>query len=276
MSSRRLPLERGIVGEVDARLHRDRPRHAVGGDLRQRGGGVRDDPVRPREVVVRVRRVEDRAVDVVRVDVAARLRIEAGFRRRKRDPQHLVGIGRAGAAAARSSARQQRERRRAGARAARSCATAASRCRRRGSGFGVRRVALDDVAVAIDQELGEVPLDRLGAEQSGLRLLQVLVERRRVLAVDVDLGEQRKRDAVVDLAERLDLLLAAGLLRAELVAGKAEDLEPLAVQLLVERLEPLVLRRESALARRVDDQQRLALVLRSLTLLPWMSLTVKS
>src|SRR5205823_6499875 len=39
-----------------------------------------------------------------------------------------------------------------------------------------------------------------------------------------------------------------------------ENLQTVAVELFVERLEALVLRREPALARGVDDQQRLALV----------------
>jgi hypothetical protein len=64
-----------------------------------------------------------------------------------------------------------------------------------------------------------------------------LVERRRVLAVDVDLGEQRKGDAIVDLAKRLDLLFAARFLLTELVAGEAQNLESLAVQLLIKRFE---------------------------------------
>src|SRR5512137_1710698 len=44
----------------------------------------------------------------------------------------------------------------------------------------VRRVALDDPALAVDKELGEVPLDRFGPEEPRLRLLQEHVQRRRV------------------------------------------------------------------------------------------------
>src|SRR5437870_5470095 len=127
-------------------------------------------------------------------------------------------------------------------------------------GLDVGRVAFDDLALAVDQELGEIPLDRLGAEQPRLFLFEVLVQRRRGIAVDVDLGEHRKRHAVIDLAERLDLLLIAGLLRAELIARKAEHFEAAIVHLLVDRFETLVLRRESALARGVDDEQDLVLV----------------
>jgi hypothetical protein len=92
----------------------------------------------------------------------------------------------------------------------------------------------------------------------------VLEQRRGLRAVDVDLREHREGDAVIELAELLDLLLAAWLLAAELVAREAEHLEALAVQLAVELLEALVLRREAALACRVDDQEHLALVAREL------------
>src|ERR687889_576608 len=47
-----------------------------------------------------------------------------------------------------------------------------------------RRVALDDTAVAADQELREVPLDRLGAEDARRLARQPLPERMGVGAVD--------------------------------------------------------------------------------------------
>src|SRR6266511_1628939 len=129
-----------------------------------------------------------------------------------------------------------------------------------GLGLGLRRIAFDDVPLAVDEELGEVPLDRLGAEQAGLFLLQVLVKRRGGPAVDVDLREHRKRDAVIDFAERLDVLLASRLLRTELIARKAEHGEPFVGEPLVQRFETFVLGRVTALARGVDDQHHLALV----------------
>ena len=47
--------------------------------------------------------------------------------------------------------------------------------------------------------------------------------RRGIVAVDVDLGHQSgKLDVIGQLAETGDFLGIAGLLRAELVAGKAE------------------------------------------------------
>src|SRR5258706_9120003 len=73
----------------------------------------------------------------------------------------------------------------------------------------VRRVALDDIALAVDEELGEVPLDRLGTEQSRPGFLEVLIQRRGIAAVDVDLREQREGDAIVELAEVGDLVFRA-------------------------------------------------------------------
>src|SRR5579862_75334 len=124
----------------------------------------------------------------------------------------------------------------------------------------VRREARDDAAVAIDEEFREVPLDRLGAEKSRLLVLEITIKRRGAVAIDVDLREHRKRHVVVRLAERRDLLFVARFLSAELVAGKAEHFQALVAILAVEPLEALVLRRESAFARGVDDEQHLALV----------------
>src|SRR4051812_41401102 len=45
----------------------------------------------------------------------------------------------------------------------------------------VRRVALDDAAVPADQELGEIPLDRLGAEDAGRLGGEPFPERMRLL-----------------------------------------------------------------------------------------------
>ena len=86
-------LEHGVVGEVDARLHADRPQPPPVGDLGQRDGGVRDQLVGAREVVVLVERVEDHAIDRVRVDIARGLRIEAGLGRREHRADHLRRIG---------------------------------------------------------------------------------------------------------------------------------------------------------------------------------------
>src|ERR1035438_4728532 len=82
-----------------------------------------------------------------------------------------------------------------------------------------------------------------------------------VVPVDLDLREQWEVHAVIHLAERLDLLIGTGLLVAELVAGEAKHLQAAVLVLGVKRLQPFVLRGEPALARGVDDQQDLALVI---------------
>src|SRR5208282_4274819 len=93
------------------------------------------------------------------------------------------------------------------------------------------------------------------------------VQRMRVRAVDLDLGEQREAHLVAQRAEIPDPRLIARLLVPELVAGKAQHAEALIAELAVQRLDPRAVRRESALAGHVDDQQRLAPVRRERPLL---------
>src|SRR5262249_902697 len=108
---------------------------------------------------------------------------------------------------------------------------------------------------AVNQELGEVPFDSLGAQESGGLLLQRLEQRMGVGAVDRDLGEHRERDGVLVNAEAFDLSLIARLLMAELVAREAEHGEALLAKAPMQRFEPGVLRGEAALARDIDDEQ---------------------
>src|SRR5271170_4434132 len=126
--------------------------------------------------------------------------------------------------------------------------------RRRG-----RRVALNNVALLVDQELSEVPLDGV-AQQAALLALQKLVERVSVVAIHFDFGEQREVDAIIQLAEFLDLIVISGLLMAELVAREGQQLEALVLVLRIQLLQTVVLRREAALAGSIDDQQDLAFV----------------
>src|SRR3954454_414558 len=76
------------------------------------------------------------------------------------------------------------------------------------AGGGGRGVAADDPPVATHEELGEVPLDPV-AQQPALLLAQPAEERVRVRTVDLDLAEHGEGHAVVALAERADLGLAA-------------------------------------------------------------------
>jgi hypothetical protein len=74
--------------------------------------------------------------------------------------------------------------------------------------------------------------------------------------IDIDLGHHRKTHAVVELAKRSNLIVAALVLRAKLVARKAQHHQALGSVLLVQRLQAGELRRETASAGRVDDQER--------------------
>lgn len=130
-------------------------------------------------------------------------------------------------------------------------------------GFGGAGPAALDLAVAADEELLKVPLDHLDAHDAGLLVLEPLVEGVGIVAVHVDLAQDREGDAVVDLTEGLDLIIGAWVLAAELVAGEADDDEVIGVLLLdvlVELLQAGELGGEAALGCGVHDQDDLALV----------------
>ena len=128
---------------------------------------------------------------------------------------------------------------------------------------GNRRPTALHGAICADQKLLKVPPDPLQAKRTGLLGLEPLEQRAGVLAVDIHLGHDGEGDAVIDLAKLLDVIVGAGLLVAELVAGEAEDdkfVGVLGIDRLPERLKLLVLRSKAALGGRVDDQDDLALV----------------
>src|SRR5262245_10223180 len=66
------------------------------------------------------------------------------------------------------------------------------------------RVAGEDFAVAADEEFGEIPLDPAAQDAAAFGAGEIVVERMRVGAVDVNLGEQGERDVVIERAEILD------------------------------------------------------------------------
>lgn len=120
-----------------------------------------------------------------------------------------------------------------------------------------------DLTIAADEELFKVPLDALHSQETGLLILEPLEDGGGFVTVDVDLAHDREGDAIVELAETLDVVVGAGFLAAKLVAGEAEDdkvVGVLGADLLPDLLEPGVLRGEAALGRCVDDQDDLALV----------------
>lgn len=84
-------------------------------------------------------------------------------------------------------------------------------------------VALDRLAILVDDELGEVPLDAV-EQHSALFLLQILPQWVGGLAVDVDLLEEVKLNLAV-ASEALDLFSISGFLVVELVAWEGENAE---------------------------------------------------
>ncbi len=112
----------------------------------------------------------------------------------------------------------------------------------------------------VDEELVEVPADIQLAIRVRLGFFQELVKRMGLVPVDLDLVEKGERDVVFGGTEGLDLLVAAGLLGVELVAGEAQDHETLSLVFLIKLFQTRVLRGKAAFAGHVHDQQYLALV----------------
>jgi len=111
-----------------------------------------------------------------------------------------------------------------------------------------------------DQELGEVPLDRFGAQDARGLLDQPLVQRVGIAAIDIDLGHHGEAHPVIELAERGNFIVRARVLRSKLVAWETQHHQPLVRIALPQLFQAFELRREAALAGRVDDQQDLAFV----------------
>src|SRR5450759_457871 len=116
------------------------------------------------------------------------------------------------------------------------------------------------MTVASNQELLEVPFHVAGLPGVVSSLAEDFVKRVLVRALDVELGKQRKRDAVVHAAELLDLVGRARLLVEELVARKAQYDESAVRVALVQGLEACVLGCESAAGCHVDREYDFALV----------------
>lgn len=111
------------------------------------------------------------------------------------------------------------------------------------------RPALHNLPIPTNQEFLKIPLNPLQTHQAGLLFLHPLEQRLRIIPIDLRLAHNGKRDAVVDLAERLDVVIGPGLLTAELVTREAEYREVCGVLFFdgfVELFEPFVLRGEAA------------------------------
>lgn len=105
----------------------------------------------------------------------------------------------------------------------------------------------------------KIPLDPPQPQQPWPLLLHPLPHRLRLVPVHLRLAEHRKRDAVIQLAKLLNLVVAARVLPAELVAREAEDDEVGAVRGrgadgFVEFFKAGELRGEAAFRGRVDDE----------------------
>src|SRR5262245_21885466 len=91
----------------------------------------------------------------------------------------------------------------------------------------------------------------------------------RVRAVDVDLREKRKSDPKPRIAERFDFGVGAGLLLAELIAGKTKNHETPILVLLIKTLQAGVLRSEPTFTGYVNNQQHFARIVFQWNLLPF-------
>lgn len=115
----------------------------------------------------------------------------------------------------------------------------------------------DGLAVLADEKFPEIPFHVTGEHPvlAGERG----VERVTLGAFHVDFFHQRETDRVLRLAELADFLGGSGLLGAEVVAGKRDHRKALRREFLMDGLQRLILRRESAFRGGVDHQHHLAL-----------------
>ncbi len=146
--------------------------------------------------------------------------------------------------------------------------------------IGSRLEPCYDVAFTVYDELGEVPLDvgvvlivgitllehlahhqgcgALSESLKTLLLLEVGEQGESILDVDVRLLHLRELRLILELAELVDLLVCAGSLSRELVAGDVYDLEALVVQVFIHLLDRLVVGSKAAACRCVHDEHDLA------------------
>jgi hypothetical protein len=89
-----------------------------------------------------------------------------------------------------------------------------------------------------------------------------LIEGRSLGAIHINFRKHRKRNAIVEIAELLDLIIGAGLLPTELIARKPENREALIFKFLVQSFEPSILGREPTLAGDIHHERNLVRVLR--------------
>ena len=150
--------------------------------------------------------------------------------------------------------------------------------------IGGRLKARDEISFTIDQEFREIPFDLVvvleirihlrqhaAHEFAGLGVSKSLefayffqppVQRNGIISIDIDLGELRESDAETAGAESMDLFLGTRCLCSELVAWEIQDLETLFMISIIQFLQRLILRSETALRRCIDDENDFAFTVR--------------
>lgn len=98
-------------------------------------------------------------------------------------------------------------------------------------GVGLGRVSGHWIAIAVNQEFSEIPLDEV-AEHPTLFGLQEFPKRMSFTTVHLHFGEHVKLYPIT-LGKLLDLRLCAGFLASKLIAGEGQDAEALRLILLV-------------------------------------------
>jgi hypothetical protein len=79
-----------------------------------------------------------------------------------------------------------------------------------------------NLTMLINQKLRKIPGNISVALRAHLRRLELPIKVTGIIAVDLNLGEHGKVHLVAGARKLKNLLIAAGLLRAELIAGKAK------------------------------------------------------
>jgi hypothetical protein len=123
-----------------------------------------------------------------------------------------------------------------------------------------RSIAFQDLSIAPDEELGEVPADVLVALFVRVAALEIAVGVTGAVPVDLDLREHREVDVVLRTGKLEDLFVRSGLLAAKLIAREAKNVEATTLVLFVKGTQTCVLAGEASTAREVDDQADGALV----------------
>jgi len=95
-----------------------------------------------------------------------------------------------------------------------------------------RRVTFDRLSIAVDDELGEVPFDKV-AQSTALLVFQVLPQWMSLVAVDFDLRIHIERRVIIVRYELFDLWFRPRLLATELIAGETSYAQTIRLVLLI-------------------------------------------